>query len=138
MPLETQQQVINGRTYSVTQLPAMRALRLLARLGKVVGPALASGMEANVSAAAGLLFERLDEAEMEYLVKQLLQGVVVAEDGKQRDMLVGFDVAYGGAMLVEVFEVLRFALEVQFGPTFAVLLAKLGAQAPAAGVPAPG
>lgn len=63
------------RRASVTQLPAMRAMKLLARLGRVVGPSLApllAGDAAQVGVAVRELFSRLDEAEIEHLISEVL------------------------------------------------------------------
>lgn len=124
MPIETKEKIIGEATYRVSQLPAMRAFKLLTRLGKVAGPALAAmkgGLDADLGEAAKALFDRLSEDEVEQLLRQILETVQVTEEGKTRQMLTGFDIIYAGDRMVEVFEVVKFALEVQYGPIFAAL-----------------
>lgn len=124
MPLETKQVVIKGKTYTASTLPAMRGLRLLTKIGKVAGPAMAAGLDADLTTAARALFDGLDENEVENIIKALLSTVTVTDErGNQRDVLAGFDVEYSGAGLVDVFEVVKFALETNFGPIGAALAA---------------
>jgi hypothetical protein len=118
----TEERMIGARTYRATQLPAMRALRLLARLGRVAGPAFAvlleAGAEGSIQGGARALFDRLGEDDVEQLVRGMLETVTV--DG--RSVLLGFDAEYAGK-LDEVFLLVQFALEVQFGGFFAALAA---------------
>lgn len=118
----SQETVIAGRAYTATKLPAMRALKLLARLGRVAGPsaALLTDGDANIDAAARALFDRLGEDELELLVRGLLESVRV----EGRPVLTGFDTEYAGK-LDEVFQLVKFALEVQFGGFFAALSAAI-------------
>jgi hypothetical protein len=128
MALQTVEKEIGGRVYAATQLPAMRSLKLLARLGKVAAPALAAGLDSDMGKAAGLLFEKLDDSEVEHLIKALLEPMLVTDGDTQRPVLTGFDAAYAGDRLPEVFSLIRFALEVQYGPTLAALGPLLAAQ----------
>jgi len=128
MSLQSNEKVINGRRFIVPQLPAMAALKLMARLGRVVGPALGTltaGLEATVDLgkAAGLLFQQLTESETEGLINALCANVLMIDGNAQRPMMKAFDVDFAGERLVDVLEVLRFVLEVQYGPTFAAMLA---------------
>lgn len=124
MPLETKTAVIKGKTYTASTLPAMRALKLLTKIGKVAGPAMAAGLDADLTKAAHALFDGLDENEVETIIKALLSTVTVTDErGNQRDVLAGFDVEYAGEGLVDAFEVVKFALETNFGPIGAALAA---------------
>jgi hypothetical protein len=81
---QTIEKTINGSTYSVTQLPARRALKLKARLLKVFGPSLAQMVftrenespldQENVVKAITLLVNQLDDATFERLTVEILQG----------------------------------------------------------------
>jgi hypothetical protein len=115
---------IDGHRYAVTQLPAMRALRLLNRLGRVAGPALATLVDGGAAAPGALglaaegLFERLPDEELEAIVKELLASA--RADGKE--LLPQFDLHFQGCMST-LFRVLSFALEANYGGFFADLVA---------------
>jgi hypothetical protein len=124
MSTATLERDIDGRRYAVTQLPAMRALRLLNRLGRIAGPALV-GLVEGASAPPGALglaaegvFERLSDEELEALVKELLSSARV--DGKE--LLPQFDLHFQGRMGT-LFRVLSFALEANYGGFFGDLVA---------------
>jgi hypothetical protein len=144
--MKTTQEIVitdgEGRnfTYSVTQLPARRALKMLHKIGRVLVPTLAQALGStsisqlsslkkvaeldlgNLGKAAETLFDRLPEAEFDALVTELMQGVVV--DGKPLAPL--FDTHFQGRIL-EVLELLRFALKVNFADFFPDLAAQVAA-----------
>jgi len=115
--IETKEKVIEGRRYLVTQLPAFKALDVLEMLSTVAGPAMAAlatgGPEAQLEAAAALLFAKLGGGKLRTLANELLASVEVIEGGKKRAMLVGFDVEYAGR-LFEVFTVMAFAVDLNY------------------------
>lgn len=136
---------VAGRRFLVGQLPAMRALKLLNRLGRVVGPSLAAAVgamkgslaETDVSAlgeAAKQLFDRLAPEETEGLLRELFATVeVFSEDGtKKGPVMPQFDLVFQGEML-GVFALARVALEVNYGDFFGVLLDRARELLPAAG-----
>lgn len=133
--------VIDGMTFTVQQLPAMRALRLLNRLGRFFTPALASLVggggklgQADVgalAAAAGGLFDRLSEDELERLTKDLLETATVAIDGKDTGpVMPQFDLLFQGKMGA-VLKLLAFALQVNYSD-FSDALGGLAKLAPGA------
>lgn len=79
--IETRDKYINGHCYTITQLPARKALRLKTRLLKIFGPSLAqmflsaAGEEGNITKAIELLANNLDENVLETLVVEMLAGV---------------------------------------------------------------
>lgn len=109
--------------YSVTQLPAMRGLKMLARLTRTVGPALAKladieGGEIGVAAlgdAVGALCEKLTDAEIDGITRELLAGSTVDE----QPLLSQFDNHFAGKPELAL-QVLAFAIEVNFGGFFDV------------------
>lgn len=130
-----------SRELTVTQLPAMVAVRLFARLGRIVGPALALMLkggqvdkdghvlidETKISAAISSLFEHATEAELESLIKVLLfdsgARVQVADDAGQLQSLPVKDVfasAFAGDMGA-VADAVGFALKVNYGNFFSGL-----------------
>lgn len=130
----TQEREIDGMSFAVTQLPGMRGLKLLARLGRVLGPAVAkalagasNGLKGEVDfevmgEAVGTLFERLTEKELEEVTRELLQAATV----DNRPLLQGFDVTMQGKTLT-ILKVLLFAFEVNYG-SFLDVLKDLGAK----------
>lgn len=130
--LAAQSTEIGGRKYTVNQLPAMQAVRLLPRIGKAIGPVLGRVLSAaagggGLSAALGkvdagaafaTLFDTLTSAELEYLTRELLVGATVEytdENGRQTlaELLKVFDVVMAGR-IGDVFKVLFFAFKVNY------------------------
>lgn len=144
---------IGGRRVLVAQLPASRALKLLRRLGHVLGPALAKAAGASkgtlsiaaldvgsLSDAITVLFDRLTEPELDHLMRELLSTAQVMVDGKWVQLSAGsgpqpYDVTFAGD-LAGLFATLGFAIEVNFGDFFAVARGAL--QAHRAGSPSAG
>lgn len=145
MGIARQERVIDGQTFSVTQLPAMRALKMLSRLVRTLGPAAARLMDGAASAGGALgsglgglaqmnvaalgqavtvLTERLTEAELESITRELLETATV--DG--RLLMPSFDLTMQGRM-GPVLQLLAFALEVNYGSFFGVLAASATAEA---------
>jgi hypothetical protein len=122
---ETQTREIGGRTFTVTQLPPRRALKLLRRVVAVLGPPLAQGLSATsgrglkevdltaLAPALEKLFEQLDDAELDALIDGAL--ATARLDGKE--VLPVFDLVFRGR-LPDVFKLLVFALEVHFADFF--------------------
>jgi len=121
---QTLEKTINGSTYSLTQLPARRALKLKARLLKVFGPSLAQMVFAskdafdqeNVVKAMNLLVDHIDDATFEKLTVELLQGV--RKQGVELTDSV-IDSEFAGD-LGTLFLVLWFVLEANYGSFFAL------------------
>ncbi len=110
-------------TYSVTQLPAFRGLKMLSRLTRTIGPALAKladveDGEVGVAAlgdAVGALCEKLTDAEIEGVTRELLYNATVDE----QPLLPQFDQHFAGKPELAL-AVLAFAVEVNFGGFFDV------------------
>lgn len=119
--IDTLEKIIGESVYSVTQMPAMRAVRMQARLVKMLGPSFAAMIASNPENpdscfpnAVGLLVEKLDEKTFEQLVLDLLQGA--RKDGQE--LTKGkIDLDFAGK-LNELFLVIQFVLEVNFSDFF--------------------
>lgn len=127
--IETREKQINGSTYSCTQLPARRALRMKAKLLRIFGPSLAQlflpgGTDKNM---AGLPFSKgeavkaiecvmlqLDDKTFENLVLELCQGV--RKEGMELTDSV-IDVEFAGD-LPTLMQVLAFVVDCNFGSFF--------------------
>lgn len=126
--IETHEKEINGATYSVTQMPAMRAIRMQARLLKLLGPSCAELFVAyqqdekkqedqadkHIPHAITLLVNQLDEKTFESLVIDLLQGV--RKDGMELKKEI-IDLEFAGN-LNTLFLLIKFILEVNFSDFF--------------------
>lgn len=124
---------IGEHTYTVQQLPARPALKLFNKLARVATPALGkllggqgtaklSELDAtSLGAALEALFDRLSPEQQDQMTEELLQGALV--DGAP--LWPQFNVHFQGR-IVEVFQLLRFALKVNFGDFFKGLLAAAG------------
>lgn len=130
MAIETRDKEINGSIYTVTQLPARRALRLKAKLIKVFGPVLAqffvtvsdskddeSTQKNNIVKAVEMLGEHLDPNEFENLVVELLQGV--RKGGMELTPAI-IDLEFAGDMS-SLYQVLWFVIEVNFSNFFELM-----------------
>lgn len=133
--LEAKEKVIDGVSYKVHQLGARKALRMLQRIIKIVGPGIATGIQ-GVDGQGGFqamaemdigklalgqavkeLADRLDEAVVDGIVDELAQVTVVVKGDKQPALSAIFDLHFAGKMK-QLFQWLLFALEVQFGDFF--------------------
>jgi len=141
MGVQTLTRTIDGELYEVTQFPATQALRHLTTLTRLLGEPLteAAGvvgeiddlggfLDMDVSDAVGAvipflskavkaLVAKLDEAEVETLVKSLLEHTHSTLEGKA--VVVGrvFDTYFAGR-LGHLFKVLGFVLEVNYRDFF--------------------
>lgn len=144
MAIQRKSRVIDGRTFEVEQLGAMAGIKMLRRLTAALGPALAklvgdakgggAVLDRSVSELAGAveaLVDRLPEAELESLIKALLQGATI--DGKP--LLAVMELELAGQTLT-ILQVVAFAIEVNFGDFFAALGAR-SARAQAMAIPSP-
>lgn len=143
MSRETKTEFIDGLEITVMQLPAKRALKLMHRLAKVLGPAalkavggdglslknLATAKLGNLSEAASMIFDKFSESDLDQLLQDLFETARLGVNGKQLPMLTVMDdqlAGKPGALL----SMIKFALEVNFGPFLSGFLASLAAQAP--------
>jgi hypothetical protein len=120
--IEVKEKNIGEAKYMVTQMPAMRAVRMQARLLKLLGPSFAAIVASNdkdnpdscLTMAVSLLVEKLDEKTFETLVLDLLQGV--RKDGAEltREKI---DLDFAGK-LNDLYLVMQFVLEVNFSDFF--------------------
>jgi hypothetical protein len=121
MPIESKQKQIGERLYTVTQYTAMRALDVFELVSPVIAPVLGKlsslGPDADIGPVVEAAVSKLGGGKLRQLTQVLLEPVQVTEASRIRGMLDGFDVAYAGN-LGEVFQVLAFAVEVQFGSFF--------------------
>jgi hypothetical protein len=146
MGTASQEKVIGEFAYTVQQLPATRSLKLLHRLGKVAGMGLtqlaSSGFEEITKADAGpviaavaAILRDTEPDETVGIIKELLvSSYAVGRDGKVDLGTPAFDNHFQGH-LGDLFQVVAFALEVNYADFFGGLFAKLGAAKRAAKAP---
>jgi hypothetical protein len=142
--LKTDTHIIEGATYTITQLPAMRGLRLFARVARVLGPALgklgaakAGGIkiggvgvsEEAFGTAIETLFDKLSPDEFELVLSEFFWSLT--RNGKKVAPGAEFDLEMAG-QLVTILKLLKFAFEVNYGNFTAAVVALM----PAAEVPA--
>lgn len=131
------------------QLSALRAFRLMGRLGKLLGPALTQlkGVKFRGTNSAALLpalaalFESMDPEEAETLAVQVLEGTMVVHGDKfvTLNTVETINAVFGGRLMT-MLKVMVFAAEVNFRDFFTTLTqpAEAGDAAPvAAADPAP-
>lgn len=124
--IETREKIIDGSTYSVTQLPARRALRMKAKLIKIFGPVLAQLFVSATSKEAGnmdfvkaieLLGSHIDENSFEQICMELLVGV--RKDGMELQPAT-IDLEFAGD-IAGLYKVLWFVIEVNYSNFFVFL-----------------
>ena len=134
--LQTERRRCGECEYELTPLPASKALQVLRRLGKAVGPALAQlgALDAQGTSLGALgeaieqLFAGLSDEDVAFINRAFAeQSTVVLADGSQPSLGRTFDVHFQGR-LGEWFEWIRFSLEVNFGPLVGALGATVGAR----------
>lgn len=122
--IQAKSKTIDGDKYTVTQMGARRALKMQAKLMKLVGPSLslmlaqggktADEAEKCLPEVVLYLVNQLDEKTFDALVMELMQGI------RKNDAEVTestFDNEFGGE-LNTLFLVLQYVLEVNFGDFF--------------------
>jgi len=129
--LETKNKMINGREFQVTQFPGRYGLRLQARLARVFGAPLAAlfkgakkGMDSDLAdldleKAVVMLMDKLSEDELDDLVNRMLSQTRVDGKGIIDNPMV-FDELFA-ANYSDLFKVLAFVVEVNFGNFFSAL-----------------
>lgn len=124
MAIETHEREINGDIYLVSQMAAMRAIGMQARLIKLLGPAFSTIFVAasedpttadrSIPQAIMLLSSQLDEKTFQQLVLDLTQGV--RKNGMELTKQI-IDIEFSGK-LNTLFLVLQFILEVNYADFF--------------------
>ncbi len=129
----------------IQQLAAYPALRLLHRLTKAVGPAVAkAGAGAknitlaevdlgNLAEAAEIFFEHFSEQDLEEVTKLLLAECVIHADGKQGPPAAMFPVAFDGhpdLLLKAVLEALKLNYGTFFDAARGFMAARVATQVP--------
>src|SRR5271163_3077493 len=111
--IETKEKVIDGAVYSVTQLPARRALRLKAKLIKLFGVMIFGKESSNFQA----LCQSLDENQFESICMEMIQGV--RKNGVEL-VPATFDLEFAGDM-AGVYKMLLFVIEVNYANFFSLI-----------------
>jgi hypothetical protein len=131
--LQSQTRQCGEYEYEVTPLPAGKALQVLRRLGKSVGPAIAKIGEMDAkSLDLGKLGEALEELlttlsddDVAFINKTFASATTIVKGDARPELGSQFDLHFQGA-LGEWFEWLKFSLEVNYGPLVSALGASVG------------
>lgn len=110
--IETREKEIDGATYTVTQLPARRALRLKTKLVKTFGSFFLGDSKSLHS-----MFQTLDENQFESLCMEMIQGV--RKNGVELNQAT-FDLEFAGDM-AGLYKLLLFVVEVNFDNFFQMI-----------------
>ncbi len=123
--VETKFKEIDGARYGVSQLPAMRGLRMFNRLTRVLGPALTKAAAADglgsLPDALLLLTEKLSDDELEAITRELLYNATQNE----APLMSLFDTLMAGKTGT-VLKLLAFAVEVNYASFFDALRSAVG------------
>ncbi len=127
--IETKEKIIDGARYTVTQLPARRAIKLKARLIRLFGPVFAqvfitasdavdeTSKKNNLVRAIEILGEHIDENSFEALIMDLMVGV--RKEGMELTPQL-IDIEFAGDMAA-LYQVVFFVIEVNFSNFFSLL-----------------
>lgn len=143
--LEPQQKTIDGFHFTVSQLPGTRSLKVFARITKMLGKGAskalgAAGKGGDVAGAAMLeLLGNVDEGDVEYVAKQLLEVAVVASpEGSgcpSGNVTANFDALFQGRLDL-LLKALFFAIQVNYGSFLKGLVTSAAAAKPVPAAPA--
>lgn len=110
---------VNGNEYLITQLGALKGTRVLKEITKLVGPAFAAmqkqGEAGSIGDAMGMLFENLDNANIEGMIMELANTVA-----KSNGSPINFDMEFAGEY-DKLFLVLKEVADFNFGSVFTLL-----------------
>lgn len=119
--IKSEEKIIDGVNYTVTQFPARRGIKIQTKLAKLLGPtfaALNTGKGSildqdvgNLSGAVNALVGRLDEDYVVNFVLELL--MCTRREGKEITEGL-FDTVYAGNYK-ELYKAILFVLEVNYG-----------------------
>ena len=121
--MEEREKVIDGTTYVVKQMDAERALRVQAKLIKVLGPGIAElkgstltkeKIKGKMATAILSLVERFDDEVVVDLVISLFETNVFYKHTTDELLKVSFSMHFTGK-ISEMWKVAIFVLEVNFG-----------------------
>lgn len=125
MGLEKQTKQIGEFSYEVTTLGAKLADRMLLKLAKSVGPVFLAA--AGSSALGADAFSALSEDDYDWVVEKLARSTDVQIGDKAPSLWPVYDLHFAGKP-IEKLEWLKFAVEVNFGPFFHALMARVAAK----------
>ena len=112
--------VIEGTSYNITPIPAMRGLSFMRRLTKLLGAPMAAMFgqeesetegENSIQKAVLLLVENMDKEDVEALIVDLMK--TVTKDGQALNFNIEFTKDYG-----KLFKILTEVVKVNFGSLF--------------------
>ena len=119
MALREETREIDGHTFFARQMLPLQALRLQARLAKLIGPAapfLAEATKGDISGAVNAVFGALNPDEAITLMTDLLK--TLTKDGRQ---VGNIDVDFVDCELPTMYKAAGFVLELNFKDFFGVL-----------------
>ena len=121
MALETRKTTINDTTYHVTQLQAPVGCKVLVRLAKALGPALAAGSSGDVADAIRQFTSNLDEATLDYVIDVFKKNTEIElSNGNSVGLDSQFALHFAGKY-GEMLKWLQFCIEYNFSDFLSVV-----------------
>jgi hypothetical protein len=129
---------VNGTQYTYTHLKTGESLRLMNRLGKVIGPAMRAffsnsgdlSVQALGAAAVSELLQNLDDATLETAIKTFGKQCTYTDATGNYRLDLSWETHFLGRHL-DLFQWLGKCAEAEWASFFAGLTKMLGGQAPA-------
>ena len=124
MSTKIESKTINEREYTVTQWPAEKALLMKFKLTKVIGAPLALLIAASdtgdadadtIANSLNALFKNSTPEELTALIKECIVGIMC---DKERITSSTFSSLFVGENLLDVYQVLFFIVQVNYGGLF--------------------
>lgn len=123
--LETQKRDIEGVTYEVRQLDAVRGRRVFVRFAKLVAPLLTAVKntpkgttgEAQLAGIVADVFEAISEDDFDFFCESFAGSTCIVEGDRKPELSKCFSLHFAGKYL-EMLQWLAFCFEVNFGTFF--------------------
>lgn len=106
--------VVKGESYLLTHIPASRGFTILKQIGKIAGPSIGAWQSGGMGAAVEAVFSNLDNANVEQLVKDLVNSAA------KGSMAINFDTEFAGEY-DKLFLLVQEVVEFNFGSVFTLL-----------------
>jgi len=133
MARQTENKTINNHEWEVTAWDGMHGLKMQARIGKLIGPAIAKSgggdlMNMDVASVIGAVVERIDDKDTPQLIRDMLHGTFIEGKDATQDRFFNEHFA---ANFGELYQGLIFVAKVNFGSLFQMADAIGGQSEPA-------
>lgn len=128
MACKSEEVSVDGRRYILNQYTAGKAVKLLARIAKVIGKPIAlitgGGMGKEMTGeilatAVDALTQNLEPDDLDKMIRDILEGTLLIDGNKNKNVVAIFDIEFAGE-LGHLFNLLKEVLKFQYSDFLAV------------------